>query len=152
MLSTVGAQWFLGSSGHWFQIITALGGVIASERASDDLSNQVTWKTDNSNTRKCRDNINKYFNYLISGGYTLNKSVQRIPSVTSTEATESNPAWDPTYTTSTEYSNTNVISILFGTGNDVCMCGGRNGFASKNLAPIDERTASLRRIRPVIGF
>lgn len=155
ILSTLGAHWFLGSSGHWFKIITELGGIIASERASDDLSNQVSWRTDNSNTRICRDNINRYLNHVISGGYTLNTSVQRIPSVTSAEATTDNPIWDPVYTTSTEYSNTNIFTILFGTSNDVCICAGRDGFASKNLSTsvhAGTRTASLRRIRPVIGF
>ena len=163
-LTTVGAHWFLPSSGQWYLIIKNLGGV-TDHVPTGSSGYQWTWvKGSNSSydSATCRDRINTYIEPIISAGYTTstvspttinleteNVAVRRIPYVSAPEhnANPSKPTYDNTYKTSSETGTNIICVVLFGAAPDLCMTLGRTGDGY-------EKTPATKRdsMRPIIGF
>lgn len=162
-LTTVGAHWFLPSSGQWYLILKNLGGVTDHIPTGSD-GTQWMWQSGTSsfNSSTARDRINTYINPIISAGYTTstvspttinleteNVAVRRIPFVSRPEniADTSKPVYDNTYKTSSETGTNIICVILFGGAPDLCMTLKRTGDGY-------EKTPTTKRdsMRPIIGF
>ncbi len=158
-LSTVGAHWFLPSSGQLYLLIKNLGGVTTTPTNG---TNQFQWANSTDNTRSIRDRINAYITPIISAGYTTstvspknvnleteNIAVRIVPAVTGIDynADNSKIGLDNTYKSATETGSNTVSTILWGLGNDLCITSIREGEGySKTDAGYRDG------MRPIIGF